>query len=51
MDRKFYEEPTIVILKLENEVWFTDTTPSMNYGGEGSSDGTGTGSDGFDPFN
>lgn len=49
MDRKFYEEPTINILRLDSEVWFDRTTPSMDYDEEGESDGTGTGGD-FDPF-
>ncbi|MBQ9113845.1 MAG: hypothetical protein IJY05_02870 [Clostridia bacterium] len=46
MNRKFYEQPTIVILRLESEVWFTETEPSMNYDNEKE---TGDGSD-FDPW-
>lgn len=47
MDRKFYEEPTIEILRLENEVWFEQTTPSMEWGNEGE---TGGGGGEFDPW-
>ena len=47
MDRKFYEEPTIVVLRLENEVWFEKTDLSMEWGEEGE---TGGGSGDFDPW-
>lgn len=46
MDRKFYEEPTILILRLDSEVWFETTTPSMEWGEEGE-----TGGDGDDGWN
>ncbi len=41
MDRKFYEQPTIQILRLDSEVWFVLDTPSVDTDQEG-----GTGGDG-----
>ena len=47
MNRKFYEQPTIQILRLDSEVWFITDTPSVNVGaGE---DGTG-GDDGWEDW-
>ncbi len=42
MDRKFYEEPTIQILRLNSEVWFVLDTPSVDTDEEG-----GAGEDGW----
>jgi len=45
--RKFYEEPSIEILRAENEIWFfNEISP-----GEGEGGTSGEGSGDFDPWN
>ncbi len=39
MEKKRYEKPDIVVLRLESEIWFAMTVPSFERGEEGGSDG------------